>query len=623
MGTAKNGTLAFAWNIPRRLPDEILYSYLARIHAMSGTSSLRQTTRVLFNAPFVQLLSDLPTHLRQLWAIIARPADILNEDQLLHEMTLYDYYAHFLDGKARDRLRLGMLLGDYSVKAVLGLMASRIGASTVPRYCGTCVQEDIAAFGIAYWHRIHQLPCVSICVKHNMPLCVRTPSTARNCLELPSPTGYAAAGDGLALGSHTSPRSSERCFAVWSSAILARACDLTDVGNRQEFYLSTIRLRGFGAGSFNVHAEDFMHFVCDRQDNYQFLENRNQLDIGSIRSGRWIAKLYRHGRGTQHPLYHILLLSSLFKSPEEYLNSLKGFTLGRQAPIYLPSSTMRDSRTNVLLSHLRSTSTITAAARSAGVSVSTAVKIANLHDIAFVHRTKRLTTDRLKVIVNHLLAGMPCVAVASQSRVSLASVYCVLQSTPGLKDRVMKSRKQAEVARHRAQFKELVKAIHVISASDVRRLSPKLYAWFLRHDRDWLSARIKPAARQSHKYHAAPWASRDELLSTHIQLAAQGLLEKPQRPIHITVAELARRTGSSRWLPILLRKLPKTASVLHRYVETGMEFRARKMAWSYNQLSNLGATPRFWKAFRLASINHRFVEQMRVVFNTIEQRPGH
>jgi TniQ len=43
-----------------------------------------------------------------------------------------------------------------------------------PRYCERCLREDKSRYGIPYWHRLHQLPGVEHCIKHNV--CLRISS---------------------------------------------------------------------------------------------------------------------------------------------------------------------------------------------------------------------------------------------------------------------------------------------------------------------------------------------------------------------------------------------------------------------------------------------------------------
>ena len=50
------------------------------------------------------------------------------------------------------------------------LLGSHNGYDKYLRYCPLCVQEDEQLFGEPYWHREHQFPSLTVCVKHHVML---------------------------------------------------------------------------------------------------------------------------------------------------------------------------------------------------------------------------------------------------------------------------------------------------------------------------------------------------------------------------------------------------------------------------------------------------------------------
>lgn len=71
------------------------------------------------------------------------------------------------------------LLGEFDFARVqtieTGKLILSIGDLTflgkpVLRYCHSCAGDDIRRYGFSYWHRLHQLPVVLSCQKHNEPL---------------------------------------------------------------------------------------------------------------------------------------------------------------------------------------------------------------------------------------------------------------------------------------------------------------------------------------------------------------------------------------------------------------------------------------------------------------------
>jgi hypothetical protein len=62
----------------------------------------------------------------------------------------------------------------------LGLAGLSNAQPHIWRWCPACVSQDIESYGMAYWHRTHQLPSVLLCPFHGLPLHeVRIPYWAR------------------------------------------------------------------------------------------------------------------------------------------------------------------------------------------------------------------------------------------------------------------------------------------------------------------------------------------------------------------------------------------------------------------------------------------------------------
>ncbi|WP_336511217.1 TniQ family protein, partial [Vibrio anguillarum] len=55
------------------------------------------------------------------------------------------------------------------------------------KMCPVCVQEDIRQFGVAYWHRVHQIPAIESCCEHQQQLVdVRLPKRLKLAVGYPS-----------------------------------------------------------------------------------------------------------------------------------------------------------------------------------------------------------------------------------------------------------------------------------------------------------------------------------------------------------------------------------------------------------------------------------------------------
>lgn len=54
------------------------------------------------------------------------------------------------------------------------------------KYCEDCLSDDVMEYGVAYWHRAHDLPGIEFCYKHGQPLLTQNIRGRSNLLQLPS-----------------------------------------------------------------------------------------------------------------------------------------------------------------------------------------------------------------------------------------------------------------------------------------------------------------------------------------------------------------------------------------------------------------------------------------------------
>jgi hypothetical protein len=151
--------------LPTFLPGETLYSWCCRYHRLSGNGYAADTSLQLFGSQTAGLLHDFPSHLA---TFVERTHNECGDVKALaYSHTLFGFYAIFLTDEIAEQLIVNMAGESVDrLKFRLGLPASRLGAGHPLKACRTCVQEDVANAGIAYWHLAHQLPGILVCRKH-------------------------------------------------------------------------------------------------------------------------------------------------------------------------------------------------------------------------------------------------------------------------------------------------------------------------------------------------------------------------------------------------------------------------------------------------------------------------
>ncbi|MFB7140796.1 TnsD family Tn7-like transposition protein [Gottfriedia sp. NPDC056225] len=158
---------------PTIYPDELFYSVIARYHVRTGDMRQKESLNDLFNEvsiskrPYV----EFPCGLESLHSKVSLYTNA-TVDEWIQKHTLVPYYASFTGESNRGQLTELVRKGERNglVFNSSGAMKYTIPPPTYLRYCPICLNEDEATVGETYWRRSHQLPGVTVCVKHAYPL---------------------------------------------------------------------------------------------------------------------------------------------------------------------------------------------------------------------------------------------------------------------------------------------------------------------------------------------------------------------------------------------------------------------------------------------------------------------
>lgn len=140
------------WPIP--LPDETLYSLVARVAKINGTTNVLALCNSLALSPSLSVM-DCRLDLDALCSRNGLPAGV---QTTLIDMTSIRVAAHLAE------------VDSMSAHRILGLADTTQGGLCRWRICPRCAESDITQFGVAYWHRQHQLPASLICADHGVVL---------------------------------------------------------------------------------------------------------------------------------------------------------------------------------------------------------------------------------------------------------------------------------------------------------------------------------------------------------------------------------------------------------------------------------------------------------------------
>jgi Tn7-like transposition protein D len=114
----------------------------------------------------------------------------------------------------------------------------------------------------------------------------------------------------------------------------------------------------------------------------------------------------------------------------------------------------------------------------------------------------------------------------------------------------------------------------------LRHKHPREYAWLLRNDAEWLKRHSPHSQRRAQPTSGVDWKKRDAKYAVAVRTAATRLRNNPDRPVQVTRTAVGKAIGAVTLLRRKLHKMPMTAQVLAKVVETRVEYAVRRVHWA-------------------------------------------
>jgi transposase len=426
--------------LPPSLPDETLFSRIARFHILTGGGPPKDTVARLFGNGFSITASGLPNRLSALCSHFEEAETPL---AVVFENTAYSYYRPFLSEKRAELLLADMLdLDARGLKTRLGIIASRVGASNPLRLCRECVIADVEGAGVAYWHRVHQAPGVLVCPTHKEPLddCSRAAQFSRHALWLPRDVPLALIQPAAAFSAPQ--RNALLNISTATAALIDASLLPLSAYELQMFYLRQAGERGLTTQNGRVRQREFLELFRSAWECLtEHPEFRSFLYVHAL----WPSSLLRKPRQAKHPLKHILVGLALFKSWSGFLNqytryvsdsgmshSVNGEPLLRRARREIEKSERISMAVKMVV---RNGSSLRAAAKELDLDTTTVriyIEAAGEHAS---RRPKWVTDANERQAGARLEQGDDIDAIARDLGLSYSTVWRLLAACPGRRDK--------------------------------------------------------------------------------------------------------------------------------------------------------------------------------------------
>lgn len=153
-------------NFPHPFEDELTYSILARANAHFCSCSHKTWLELTLKNRCAIATLDFPSHIDELSKLFFLSK--ISSQNLIFQHTLFPLFSPFITQERKDKC-LNWMKGKSNggTHLMSGWAASRLPKLQSIRYCPICITEQINSLGEAYWQRIHQVPGLATCTKHN------------------------------------------------------------------------------------------------------------------------------------------------------------------------------------------------------------------------------------------------------------------------------------------------------------------------------------------------------------------------------------------------------------------------------------------------------------------------
>lgn len=455
------------------------------------------------------------------------------------------------------------------LKFRLGILTSRFRSNHPLKACMQCMQNDLAKYGIAYWHLSHQFPGVWVCTEHAELLVQSTTKSTgvgRFQWTLPDKDDLVSvtADDETVCASIDMP-------ALLRFSCLAKALGHLSAGTHfdatqlAKTYRYALFERGLltPAGQLKLGqlSADYVASVSSLQVIPEFFGLASHALEANGGLGRWL----RTPRGGTHPLRHLSIIYWLFYNWDTFMDRYSqsahlDLAVEARQPFVKETDDPRVSQAISLIEQGKSYSQI---AKSMGIDVQTAIAWAVKAGYQTSRRPKILKPAVLPELIAALKTGLDKATAAEKFSISVTTVTRILRSEVGLQNAWHEARRSRSQEQAKSSWIAATSEFAHLGIKALRNLEPAAYAWLYRNDREWLtvacdSLRLPPRRSTLQR---VDWHSRDLSLSAAVIRTAANIaaIEKitqvPLWRIYQVLPELKAKLSA-------LKRLPLTAAAI-------------------------------------------------------------
>jgi hypothetical protein len=606
---------------PPFYPDETMYSILARFSIYNGNLSYKHTIQDLFGVTTKRSVPDLPSNIEIL--IKRFPQIDMNPEEIIFKHTLFPYFAAFIPEDRVKKIIQKMINGDGStIHTQIGINASSIIIDRTLKHCGECIREDFNLFRETYWHRIHQLPGVFVCPKHQIPLV-----KIRKKLYDFNQHQFLPASEELFDFSATITYSKQTyevllAFAKEAEWIINNSITMPNYSFYKDKYIAL--LQNANIVSSNGRVDQILWFKKVTQFYNFDLLNLLESEVNNHPTN-WIRTIVQKHRKIFHPIRHILIIMLLCGNARSFFSDTTKYSPFGEGPWPCLNPAHHFFRkkgiTNLKISTCKDTKKPVGtfscecgfiySRRGPDLAPNDQFKRGRIVEFGNVWKTE------LKKLIG---LGLPLREIARRLDVDPQTIkrQAILMELP-----FSWEGEQLDEAIRNARFninkdnKKLEEVINVkrkswlaimsqnpgVGVKALRNSNNSLYYWLYRNDKEWLSENSPKKLIERVQVKKVDWEERDKKLRNEVKQILRNWNDYEKgRPIKITKTAIAKKTENPHWIHKTQEKIPRTFDLISSHIETEDQYNIRKLNWALNKLLSNGEVIREWALYRAAAI---------------------
>lgn len=609
---------------PESYPDELFFSRCARYHERIGYSTLAGSARDLFGKGVFSMSIDLPANFAAFVENLP-PGHSLTVDSLIDANTTLPFYAPFVTPERTQRARIDMTCNGSALAHLrLGILTIKNRPSSF-WHCPDCVEEDRQRFGETYWHRVHQLPGITICPVHE----TATVETNMHLFALRGRQGLVTAEKTMGefpkrQATDKDPHFSVKVRLARDAAWLLKNANpaFSSSNKHRDRYVQLCFQNGVCTYSGKF---DRAFFQAVNTHYSEELLRDFGCYLGSTDS--WAQRLVRNHKSAQHPIYHLLLINFLgltiaefFALPDTQLPFGKG-------PWPCLNRVCQHFRRDVIEKYEPSFTQLTRLPRGLfrcrcgfaysriGPESSSEERYYPQNYIAFGEEWEAYVKNYFATGAHHLRPLAAKLGLSTETlRVKLVSMGIWKPSAnTRLTPRAARSQtiEHEERELYRTTYLETVETLK--SRTEIGKATRAVYVWLRKHDHEWWSAHTPPRRNPLKRKSWVDWAARDRQLALAIPAEAVRIKTLPGYPTWASATAIALNLKVLNLVSMNRERLPMAVRAIQQYAESNVDYAVRRIQWAVSVYEEMGTIPTRPSLLAKAHVGTFMVKQEKII----------